>query len=318
MLAKDPRILSIGASAAYPGIENGSDQLLYREGKSVNSAYDVKLNYTDFDFLRTLGVERLAGRLFTDQFPADSVNGIVVNEQAVRVLGYTDANAVGKKLYNSFQGQTQSYHIVGVVKDFHFADLHVAISPYGVLVSSVFNQFNYMIVHLSPGDPAPLISSLGQAWKQVDPAEPFEYTFLDQEFQKNYDADNRLATLVSYFTAIAIAISCLGLFGLAAFSAEQRTKEIGVRKVLGASSGSIVQLLSRDFVRLVIAGFVIATPIGWWAMHKWLEGYAYKVPLSWWMFALAGVLALAIALFTVSFQAFRAARANPVKSLRSE
>jgi putative ABC transport system permease protein len=318
MLAKDPRILSIGASAAYPGIDNGSDQVLYPEGKTLNDAYDVKLNYTDFDFLRTLGVQRVVGRLFSDQFPTDSVDGIVVNEQTIRVMGYADNSAVGKKLFNSFQGRTQEYRIVGVVKDFHFADLHVAIRPYGILVSSVFNQFNYMIVHLSPGDPAPLITGLGQAWKQVDPAEPFEYTFLDQEFQKNYDADTRLASIVGYFTAIAIAISCLGLFGLAAFSAEQRTKEIGIRKVLGASPSSIVALLSGGFLKLVGISILLACPIAGMLMHRWLQGFVYRTSIPWTVFAYTALSALVIALITISTQAIRAATANPVQSLRSE
>ena len=317
-LTRDPRILSTGGSRAYPGIDNANDQLLYAEGKTINDGYDVKLNFTDFDFLKTLGVQPVAGRLFSRQFPADSVDGIVVNEQALRVLGYKTQTAVGKKVYNSFQGQTQIYRIVGVVKDFHFADLHVAIDAYGILVNSNLNRFSYMTVHLAPGDPAPVIAAIQKEWKQLDPGEPFEYTFLDQEFQKNYDADTRLSDIVGYFTGIAIAISCLGLLGLAAFSAEQRTKEIGIRKVLGASPAGIVVLLSGDFLKLVAISILVASPIAWLVMRRWLQDFAYRTTINWTVFAYTALTALLIALLTISTQAIRAALASPVKSLKSE
>lgn len=318
MLTKDPRVLSTGGSSYYPGIGNGSDQILFGEGKTINDGYDIELNYTDFDFLRTLGVRSLAGHLFTPRFPTDSVDGIILNEYAVKAMGYTTANAVGKHVYNTFQGQSQAYRIVGVVKDFHYADLHIPIVGYGIMVNSVFDRFNYMVVHLAPGDPAPVIASIGRTWKSLNPGEPFAYTFMDEAFQKNYDADTRLADIVSTFTAIAIFISCLGLFGLAAFSAEQRTKEIGIRKVLGASPGSIVALLSEDFLKLVGISIVVASPIAWWIMQRWLQDFAYHTGISWSVFVVTAGIALVIALVTISTQAIRAAVASPVKSLRSE
>ena len=155
-------------------------------------------------------------------------------------------------------------------------------------------------------------------WKKVLPSTPFDYAFLDQQVQKLYTADITMSHIINSFTLMAILISSLGLFGLAAFSAEQRRKEIGIRKVLGANTAGLVRLLSRDFLRLVAVAFLIATPIAWWAMNKWLEGFTYRVTISWWMFTLAGILAIIIALFTVSFQAIRAAVANPVRALRSE
>jgi putative ABC transport system permease protein len=163
-----------------------------------------------------------------------------------------------------------------------------------------------------------MLASIGKAWNQLNPNEPFEYSFLDQDFQKNYEADTRLSSIVAYFTFIAIVICCLGLFGLAAFSAEQRTKEIGVRKVLGASVGSIVSLLSKDFLKLVLIAIVIASPIAWWIMNKWLQDFAYRTNISWTVFVITALLAAGIALFTISFQSIRAALANPVKSLRTE
>ena len=175
-----------------------------------------------------------------------------------------------------------------------------------------------MTVHAVPGDMNALLRSLETSWHKLNPNEPFEYSFLDDDFQKNYDAENRLASIVSYFTLIAILICCLGLFGLATFSAEQRIKEIGVRKVLGASVSGIVGLLSRDFLKLVVVAILIASPLAWYIMNKWLQDFAYRINISWWVFLLAGIIAAVIAFVTISFQAIRAANANPVKSLRTE
>jgi putative ABC transport system permease protein len=165
---------------------------------------------------------------------------------------------------------------------------------------------------------ASLLKDIEESWKKINPGVPFMYSFLDSDFQKNYEKDKRASGIVSYFTFIAIMIACLGLFGLSAFAAEQRTREIGIRKVLGASVGGVATLLSKDFIKLVLIAIVIASPIAWYSMSKWLDGFAYKVGISWWMFMLAGMIAILIALLTISFQAIKAALANPVKSLRTE
>jgi len=196
-------------------------------------------------------------------------------------------------------------------------DLHVGIEPYAFQLNTP-PVYNYLIVHAKAADISAALRTIQVGWHKLNPNEPFEYSFLDEDFQKNYEAENRLASIVGYFTAIAILISCLGLFGLATFSAEQRTKEIGVRKVLGASITGIVALLSKDFLKLVAISIVVASPIAWWVMHKWLQDFAYRINIGWMVFALTTVLALAIALITISFQAIRAAIANPVKSLRTE
>jgi len=180
------------------------------------------------------------------------------------------------------------------------------------------SRFNNMIVSVRSNNFKSLLGTIGGIWQKDVPGAPFEFSFLDQEVQKQYETEITLSQIINSFTIIAILISCLGLFGLAAFSAEQRNKEIGIRKVLGASVGGIVQLLSQDFLKLVFFSFIIATPVAWWAMHKWLQNFAYQVPISWWMFALAGVIAVLIALTTVSFQAVKAALMNPVKSLKTE
>jgi putative ABC transport system permease protein len=210
-----------------------------------------------------------------------------------------------------------SFTIVGVVKDFHFKDLHVPIEPYAFYLNNQPN-YNYLVVHAKASDVSPVVKSIEKSWHKLNPNEPFEYSFLDEDFQKNYDAENRLASLVGYFTVIAILISCLGLFGLATFSAEQRTKEIGIRKVLGANVTGIVALLSKDFLKLVVLSIVIASPIAWWVMNKWLQDFAYRTNIEWTVFVLTAFIALCIALVTISFQAIKAAVANPVKSLRTE
>jgi putative ABC transport system permease protein len=179
-------------------------------------------------------------------------------------------------------------------------------------------NFNYLIVHTDGGDAQNALSSLESTWKKVNPNEPFDYSFLDQDFQKNYEAETRQGSLINSFTIIAIIISCLGLFGLAAFSAEQRTKEIGIRKVLGASVGSVVALLSKDFLKLVLVAVVIASPLAWYGMNKWLQNFSYRVDISWHVFVLTAAIALLIAFVTISFQAVKSAIANPVKNLRTE
>ncbi|HZJ58793.1 MAG TPA: ABC transporter permease [Chitinophagaceae bacterium] len=317
-VSNNPKVQNVGATLFYPGIVNPSDMGLYREGKTVNDNADVHTNWVDESLLQTLGITAVAGRLFSKEFPGDTNNRMILNEAAVKKLGFSSPQeAVGGKVKFDWRGESYSWSIIGVVKDFHYQDLHVPIEPYAFQLNNQ-PRFNYLIVHAKASDVASLLSSVGASWHKLNPNEPFEYSFLDEDFQKNYEAENRLASIVGYFTVIAILISCLGLFGLATFSAEQRTKEIGVRKVLGASVTGIVALLSKDFLKLVAISVLVASPIAWWIMHKWLQDFAYRINIGWMVFAITTVLALAIALVTISFQAVRAAIANPVKSLRTE
>jgi putative ABC transport system permease protein len=317
-LLKQSSIANVGASAFYPGISNYADNILYKQGESMQQGKDIRMNYVDTRFLQTLKIEPVAGRLFSDDFPSDTSNGIILNQKAIKELGFASPQeSIGKKLYFDFQGKNYSFNIVGVVKDFHYEDLHLPITPYGFQLS-MQPQYNYMIVHAKPGNINNILGSIRNSWHNLNPSEPFEYSFLDKDFQKNYDAENRLSAIVGYFTAIAILISCLGLFGLATFSAEQRIKEIGVRKTLGASVSSIVTLLSKDFLKLVAIAVLIASPLAWLAMNKWLDSFAYRIHINWSVFVITTLLALLIALITISFQAIKAALANPVESLRSE
>ena len=314
----DPQVISAGASLYYPGIFNPSDNAFYKAGQSMNDAKRTRTNWVDLDFLKTLGVQVVAGRLFSEKFPADTSFRVILNETAIRDIGLpSPQKAVGQKVFFDWQGKNYGFEIIGVVKDFHFEDLHVPITPYAFQLNTG-NGYNYLLVHAKPGNTAALIGRLQQAWHQRNAEEPFEYSFLDEDFQKNYLAEDRLASIVNYFTLIAIVICCLGLFGLATFSAEQRIKEIGVRKILGASVTNIVTLLSKEFLKLVMIAVLIASPVAWWAMNKWLQDFAYRTSISWVVFALTALIAIIIALMTISFQAIKAATANPVKNLRSE
>ncbi len=318
-LAKQPQILNAGASLYNPGIFNPSDNLFYKEGQNMNDAKRTRMNWVDAGYLKTLNMKPVAGRLFAEEFPGDTSNRMVLNETAIKEIGLgSPQEALNKKVYFDYQGTQYAFEIVGVVKDFHFEDMHLPITPYGYRVNNTNDQFNYMMVHAKPGDMGSLLKTIEASWHKLNPNEPFEYSFLDEDFQKNYDAESRLASIVGYFTLIAILICCLGLFGLATFSAEQRIKEIGVRKVLGASVTGIVALLSKDFLKLVIIAIVIASPLAWYVMHTWLQDFAYRVNISWWVFVLAGIMAAAIAFITIGFQAIKAANTNPVKSLRTE
>jgi putative ABC transport system permease protein len=317
-LSSNPAIHSVGASYYYPGIFNPTDWMMYKEGSSMQQAKSVYMNFVDDRYLQTLGIKPVAGRIFSPQFPADTNNQIILNEKSLTELGFASAEeAIGSWVAFDWDGQQHRFGIIGVVNDFHFKDLHVPIEPYGFILNNSSNQ-NYLIAHVDKEDLGGTLASIEQAWNKLNPNEPFEYSFLDQDFQKNYQAEDRLASMIRYFTIVAIVISCLGLFGLATFSAEQRIKEIGIRKVLGASVSSLVSLLSLDFLKLILVAIVLASPLAWYIMREWLQTFAYRVDITWQVFVLTSVLAILIAFCTVSYQAIKAALANPVKNLRTE
>jgi putative ABC transport system permease protein len=204
-----------------------------------------------------------------------------------------------------------------VVKNFHFKGLHSDIESYGFLLSTE-PSYTYLVAHANVSNIKSTLNSMAATWTQLNPNEPFEYSFLDQDFEKNYIAEERLAAIIRYFTIIAIFISCLGLFGLTTFTVEQRTKEIGIRKVLGANVSGLVALLSKDFLKLVGIAVLIASPIAWYAMDKWLQNFAFRTDITWIVFAVSTLFVMVIAFATISFQAIKAALTNPVKNLRTE
>ncbi|MEP6614926.1 MAG: ABC transporter permease [Ginsengibacter sp.] len=275
---------------------------------------DIKFVSTDQEFLSTYAVKIVAGREFSKNFSTDT-SGFLINEAAVKVLELkSNEDAIGKDMsYGSRTGK-----IIGVINDFHFESMHQKIVPLILVVPSSPDFYGRISVKITGANLPTAISHIESSWKRFLPETPFEYTFLDENFEKLYASEERQATIFTVFACIAIFIACLGLFGLSAFAITQRVKEIGIRKVLGASVSSIVSLLSKDFLKLVVIAAVIAFPIAWYAMNNWLQDFAYRINISWWIFFTAAVIAAFIALFTISLQAIKAAVANPVKSLRSE
>lgn len=314
---KQSGVLTAGGSTAIPGGPNIQDMLFYGEGKSAEENTHSYVHYVDPGYLKTMQFRLLAGRLFDEGHPTDSVDAAVISESLMRGLGYTLENAVGHKFFWNWDGTVHTQNIVGVIGDFHAASLRDAMDAHTFFCTSG-EEFTYLVAGISTENLRPLIGSLEASWKRVNPGEPFEYYFLDEKLQQAYLADQRTSGLITAFTILALFISCLGLFGLAAFAAESRTKEIGVRKVLGASIGNIVSLLSKDFILLVLFAMLIATPIAWYFMRSWLQEFHYHVNMPWWAFALAGVVAILVTFVTVSGQSLKAALTNPVKSLRSE
>lgn len=312
-----PEVLSVTSGSTYPGIPNLNSMLFYGEGQSTTEKVEMSVAAIENNYLETLGMELIGGRSFTQNSNADSA-GIILNEAAVAALGYDPQNAVGRKIQFDFANHHQQLEIIGVVKDFNYESLHHPIRPLGMTHTLFGNPYSFAIARVQTNDYAGLLTKMKQSWTKLFPDTPFAYSFLDQDFQRNYEKEQRTSHIVVYFTLIAILIACLGLFGLAAFAAEQRTKEIGIRKVIGASTYQVTSLLTRDFIQLVLIALVLALPLAGYLMHLWLQAFAYRIQLSWWMFGVAGLLAVCIALATVSFQAIKAALANPVKSLHSE
>jgi putative ABC transport system permease protein len=286
-------------------------------GGNMSTAEDIQFMTTDEYFVKASGIKIISGR----DFRLHDSDRVLVNETVVKRLGLKNETAPGTLLYSQRTDRDATpvtVEIAGVMKDFNYNSLHGEVRPFMLRYRPGGDDLSNVIVAVNSKNYKSLLGKLEATWHKNLPSVPFEYVFLDDEVQKQYETEITLSRIINSFTLIAILISCLGLFGLAAFSAEQRRKEIGIRKVVGASVSGIVNLLSRDFVKLVMIAFVIAIPIVWWAMNKWLQEYAYRIHISWWMFGLAGLIALAIAMFTVSFQAIKAAVINPVKSLRTE
>ncbi|MBC7775658.1 MAG: ABC transporter permease [Phycisphaerae bacterium] len=267
----------------------------------------------DYDFAKLYGIQILAGRDFDKSFGTDHIKGYMISEQAVKTLGWkTPENAVGKNI--NMEGRDGQ--VVGVFRDFHFSSLHGEILPLALVVSP--NQFNTFSIRLQAGRFQEGMAIVQKAWTQFFPEKVFEPEFLSESLANNYEAEQRLSDLIGYFALLAILISCFGLFGLATFTAFQKTKEIGIRKVLGASVLGITGLLAKDFLKWVVIAVFLASPVAYYFMKNWLSDFAYRIELQWWMFGTAALAAVCIAFLTVSFQSIRAALANPVKSLRSE
>jgi len=276
----------------------------------------------DYDYIKTLKLKIIAGRDFSKDIPTDSTSAFIINQTAVRQMGFgSPEQAIGKTLlwpvWDSQQPDSlKRGQVIGVVKDFHFKSLYDKLET---TVLQIYPQAYWKVaVKFNTNDAASTINKVEDTWKKFAPDQPIEYTFLDESFKVMYKPEDKLRSLLLIFTSVAIFIGCLGLFGLSAYAAERRKKEIGIRKVLGASVEGIVMLLSKDFVRLVIISLLIASPIAWWSMNNWLQDFPYRLNISWWIFALSGLAAITIAMITIFFQSIKAALVNPVKNLRAE
>ncbi len=307
---KQPGIQSVTRITQNPTeISNGTGGVEW-EGKDPNAMHQFTQAAVGYDFIQSMKLQMVDGRDFSPDFKSDSV-GYIINESALKLIGYDQP--VGKWL--TFWQKKGS--IIGVVKDFHFSSMHEPIRPLVIRLGEDISYGN-LLVRTEPGKTRQALTSIEKIWKDVNPQFPFTYQFSDEEYQKLYKSEVIVGKLTNSFAFLAIFISCLGLLGLAMFTAEQRTKEMGIRKVLGASSGTLFTLLSKDFLVLVLIAFVVAAPLSILATNTWLKNFAYRTPLSWWIFVVAGCMAILIALITVSFQAIKTAVANPVSSLRAE
>ena len=312
-LEANPAILSAAFSRSVPGgyFPNAGTTIQSPDGEMTQLGQAIF--QVGIDFIDHFDMELVAGRSYSRDFPSDSTSALVIDEAAARQYGYANpADIIGKK----FDQWGRAGEVIGVVKDFNFISLHRNIEPLTLPFEAYASRF--LTLKVKTDDMAKTISDVEEVWRKLAPHRPFLYSFLDEDFNKQYQADFKFRKIFTVFSVLAILIASLGLYGLATYTAEIRTKEIGIRKVLGAEVSSIVTLLSKDFIKLVLVAIVLATPITWYAMNTWLEGFAYRTAIGWWVYLLAGVVAIIVALATISSQAVRAALTNPVKSLKSE
>ncbi len=318
-LMRLPEVNSASAMSETPGQFLIRDIPLYKQGGSMAAATDIQMAYVDDNFFKTLKIDLLAGRALrlADTASSRGIIRVVLNESAIKGLGLPLEDAPGTVLYSDFEDVHIEATIVGVMKDILYENLSSELGPFMVMAEPPRNLRN-LVADVNTGNYQDFLDKAAALWSKVLPGLPFDASFLDSDIARLYQAEQSLARIIGAFTLIAILISCLGLFGLSAFAAEQRTKEIGIRKVLGASVTGIVALLSRDFLKLVLIALVLASPLAYWFMEKWLENFAYRIDIRWWVFALAGVIAVAVAFLTVSFQSVKAALANPAEALKTE
>lgn len=322
-LAANPRIISSAASSRVPPGSLSSSLRARPEGVPEEEQRGMQTVWTDFDFIETMGFEMAAGRSFSQDFSADAKTAFILNEAAVKAIGWTNESAIGKSFgsseiadWDSGQWQNRDGTVIGVLKDFHFESMKEKIIP-TVYFIAPYMAWNY-VVRIKPDDITETISYVEDIWKSFNIETPLEYTFVDENFASLYRTEERQGKIFGLFAVLAILIACLGLIGLASFTAEQKKKEISIRKVLGASSLSIVNLLSKEFTALVLIAFLLAAPLAWYLMDSWLQDFAYRISIGAGMFLLAGLSALLIAWLTVGLQTARAAAANPINALQQE
>ncbi|MFC5411002.1 FtsX-like permease family protein [Larkinella bovis] len=314
-LKQNPHILGTGTTTNRMGQQLGRTNFV-PEGKPTTTNYIASVMAVDESFVPTMGMKIRKGRNFSLDLPADSASSMLINEEMARLLNWNDP--IGKIIRlptGPNPTDATAYTVVGLIKDFNFATIRHKVEPLLMLYNKNNNQ---LAVKINTANAPETLAFIEKTWKRINPETPYEYSFLDEDFGKLYRSEQAFATMFSHFTVLALFIAVLGLFGLAAFTAEQRRKEIGIRRVLGAETGSLLYLLSREFIRLVLVAFVIASPLAWYLMNRWLDGFAYRTDQSAILFVIAGVAAVLVTLITVNLQVFKTVTTNPVKSLRSE
>ena len=308
-----PEVQSVAFSRSVPGsyFPNAYTEIQTADGEMKGLAQPIF--QVGIDFVNHFGLELVEGRSYSRDHPSDTIGGLVINEAAARQYGYANPSEIVGKKYKQWGREGE---VIGVVKDFNYISLHRNIEP----LTMPFEPYasRYMSLKIKSTDMAATIEKIHKIWSSLAPHRPFLYSFLDDDFNRQYQKDFNFRKLFTTFSCLAIFIACLGLLGLATYTAELRTKEIGIRKVLGANIKNIVTLLSKDFILLIAVSMILATPVAWYAMSRWLEGFAYRVEIHFWIFILAGLVALSIAVLTISYQAIKSALVNPVSSLRSE
>lgn len=305
-------IINVSASNQHPAYVENSTSGIDWEGKNDDETILIHTLVTDFDFVETMGKKIEEGRSLSSEYSTDSA-AVLLNEAAVEVMGFD--NPIGQQLRG---GSPQPYTVIGVVKDFHFKSIHQRIEPLAMYIGFNKNSYDYTMVRVETEDPKGALASIESVWKKFNPDREFVYTFLDEDFNDLYQAEEQTGTIFKYFSILAILISCLGLFGLASFTLEQRTKEFGVRKIFGASMFQLFSTASIGFITLVFIAFIVSVPISWYFINQWLNGFAYHALVDYQYFLWSGLIALLIALLTVSYQAIKSALLNPVDSLRHE
>jgi putative ABC transport system permease protein len=317
-LLRNTLVKEASAADYMPGTTIWSDMMYYTQGGNMDNAILHRRNRIDAGYAEMLGIKLVAGRFFSDNREMEGDKKLIINETSAKRFGIDPEKIIGEQLYFDWQGQHFSFEVIGVMADYHQNSLKEEINPVMFEMPSERNDYAFLIATINRENFKETIPKIELAWKGLINDTPFEYAFLDDAIQKQYEEDQKVSKIINSFTVIAMLISCLGLYGLSTYMAERRFKEIGVRKVLGATVGQIVGLMSKEFIKLVIIAFIIAAPIGWYAMNQWLNGFVYKISITADVFIYAGSAALLVALLTVSFESLKAASSNPVKALRNE
>jgi putative ABC transport system permease protein len=308
-----PGVYSASLASNVPGTEAPVVNCQIENNKGDLQVANLDSYFVDWDYIDQYQIKMVAGRAFSRDFQTDTTQAMLINEAAAKMFGYHSPQQVLGRRFSQF-GRTGK--IIGVMKDFHFRSLQEEIKPLSIRIEP--DVCSLVSVKVSTAHLSATLSAIGDKWKSIVPYRPLLYYFLDEHFDKAYRGEERFGKLFLYFTVLAIFISCMGLFGLASYSIVLRTKEVAVRKVMGASIPGIVNLLSVDFLKLVVISFIVASPVTWWLMHRWLQDFAYRITISGWDFLAAGLLAVLITVLTIGFKAVNAAIANPVGSLRAE